>query len=154
MPEKVSQGQADKAAAEQRTAQVAAENKQQERDAGAKPDAATAAERLSAADQDTMPDVAVDPYPPYEDKSVAELRSAAEGRGVEINRDVEKAELVQRIRAKDPTNAALDFMTLEDLRSLASEKDVELDDEFVKAHLITELRAADTGVSNPGRHVL
>jgi hypothetical protein len=162
MAEKVSQGQADKAAAEARTADVAAENKQnaaqQRRESEAalegKPDDATAAERLTNAGPGAAMGVAVDPYPPYEAKSVAELRSAAKGRGVEINRDVEKSELVRLIRANDPGNAALDFMTLDDLRSLAGEKDVELGEEFEKAHLVTELRAADTGVSNSGQHVL
>lgn len=173
MAEKVSPGQADKAAAEARTADVAAENKQntaqQRRESQAaktagdqaadgnlegKPDDATAAERLTNADPGAAMGVAVDPYPPYEAKSVAELRSAAKGRGVEINRDVEKSELVRLIRANDPGNAALDFMTLDDLRSLAGEKDVELGEEFEKAHLVTELRAADTGVSNSGQHVL
>lgn len=151
MAEKASQGQADKAATEARTAEVAAENKQT---LEGKPDDASAAERLSNADPDAAMEVALDPYPPYEAKSVDELRSAAEARGVEINRDVEKAELVKEIRAKDPTNAALDFMTLEDLRALAADKGVELDDEFVKAQLVTELRAADTGVNNPGDHAL
>jgi hypothetical protein len=145
MAEKVNQGQADKAAAEQRTAQVAAE---------AQKDADTAAQRLTDATPAEAPAVAVDPYPPYGDKSADELKSLAEGRGVQINRDVEKAELVKQLRKKDPANAALDFMPLEDLRALAADKDVELPEEFVTAHLITELRAADTGVRNSGDHVL
>lgn len=185
MAEKVSQGQADKAAAEARTAQVGAENKQ---DAQARQREAAAAEKRqgsasaeggqddrnavreelakadSAADkfqqaqdagQEHADEVALNPYPAYEDREVSELKSAAEGRDVEINRDVEKAELVRLLRENDPRNAAgLDFMTLEQLRSLAGEKDVELGEEFLRAHLVTELRAADTGVNNPGDHVL
>lgn len=119
----------------------------------------TAAEKFRQAhdegDADVIGAVSLNPYPAYEDKDLGALKSAAEARNVEINRDVEKAELVSRIRAKDPRKAAgLDFMTLEQLRSMAGEKDVELPEEFVMAHLITELRAADTGVRNPGDHVL
>lgn len=188
MAEKVSPGQRDKAAAEERTAQVGAENKQDEqarqreaRAARQRQDRSTesaeqAEERRnqvredlaqadSAADKfrqaqdaddtDLVGEVALNPYPAYEDKSTDELRSAAESRDVEINRDVEKAEYVRLLREADPAGAAgLDFMTLEELRSLAGEKGVELGNEFVKAHLITELRAADTGVRNTGQHVL
>lgn len=187
MAEKVSPGQRDKAAAEERTAQVGAENKQDEQ---ARQREARAAERRqrerasespedaqerrnearrdldkadSAADKfrqaqdaddtDLADEVALNPFPAYEDKSADELRSAAESREVEINRDVEKAEYVRLLREADPANAAgLDFMTLEELRSLAGEKGVELGDEFVKAHMITELRAADTGVRNTGQN--
>lgn len=159
MAEKVSPGQRDKAAAEARTAEVGAENKQAEerrnqaREGLAQAD--SAADKFRQAqdvDSDLADEVALNPYPAYEDKSTDELRSAADGRGVEINRDVEKAELVKVLRAKDPANAAgLDFMTLEDLRGLAAEKGVELDDEFVRGHLVTELRAADTGVRGTGR---
>jgi hypothetical protein len=183
MAEQNSPGQRDKAAAEVRTAEVGAENRQEKatqtrqaraaekRQANQDGDPAerrneiradlakadSAADKLQQAqdvDTDLAGEVALNPYPEYEEKSTAELRSAAEGRNVEINRDVEKAELIRLIRAKDPTNVALDFMTVEELRSLASEKDVELGDEFVKAHLVTELRAADTGVNNRGDHVL
>lgn len=188
MAEKVSAGQQDKAAAEQRTAQVAAENKadeqarqreaaaaqrRQERAAESPEQAderrAQLQEQLSqadsaadkfrqaqdAGDSDVVGQVALNPYPAYEDKGVAELKAAAEGRDVEINRDVEKAEWVRLLRQKDPQNAAgLDFMTLEQLRSLGGEKDVKLPDEFVTAHLITELRAADSGVNNRGDHAL
>lgn len=117
----------------------------------------SAADKLRQAqdvDTDLAGEVALNPYPEYEEKSADELKSVAEGRNVEINRDVEKAELIRLIRAKDPTNVALDFMTVEDLRSLAGENDVQLGDEFVKAHLVTELRAADTGVNNRGNHAL
>lgn len=117
----------------------------------------SAADKLNKAadvDADLAGEVALNPYPEYEANGVDQLKSTADGRGVEINRDVEKAELVKLLRAKDPTNAALDFMTLEQLRGMAGEQDVELGDEFVTAHLVTELRAADTGVNNPGNHVL
>lgn len=108
-----------------------------------------------AGDSDVAAQVALSPYPLYESKDVDALKSAAEGRDVEINRDVEKAELVKLLRAKDRSlSASLDFMTLDQLRSLAGENDVELSEEFVRAHLVTELRAADTGVKNKGDHVL
>jgi hypothetical protein len=108
-----------------------------------------------AGDSDVIGAVALSPYPAYEEKELGALKSAADARNVEINRDVEKAELVRLIRAKDPQNAAaLDFMTLEQLRGRAGEQDVELGEEFVRAHLVTELRAADTGVKNSGDHVL
>jgi hypothetical protein len=116
--------------------------------------AADKLQKATDADADLAGEVALNPYPEYEANGVDQLRSTAEGRKVEINRDVEKAELVSRIRAKDPTNASLDFMTLEQLRGLAGEKDVALSEEFETAHLVTELRAADTGVNNPGQHVL
>jgi hypothetical protein len=188
MAEKVSPGQQDKAAVEQRTAQVGAENKQDEASrqrearaaerrqqrAGESPEQAderrakliedldkadSAKDRFDkaqdAGDSDVAGRVALSPYPLYEDKDLGDLKSVADGRNVEINRDVEKAELIRLLRQKDPQDSArLDFMTLEDLRSLAGEKDVKLSDEFVRAHLVTELRAADTGVNNPGDHVL
>lgn len=187
MAEKASPGQRDKAAAEQRTADVGAENKQDEdarlRESQAAERRQRAAETPEQARErraeligeldkaDSAKDrfekaqdagdtgvaglVALNPYPAYEDREVGELKAAAESRNVEINRDVEKAELVRLLREKDPQDSArLDFMTLEDLRSLAGEKDVKLSDEFVRAHLVTELRAADTGVKNSGDHVL
>jgi hypothetical protein len=117
----------------------------------------SAADKLQKAgdvDTDLAGEVALNPYPEYEANGVDALKSTAEGRNVEINRDVEKSELVRLVREKDPANTALDFMTLEQLRGLAGEKGVALSDEFVTAHLVTELRAADTGVNNPGNHVL
>lgn len=188
MAEKVSPGQQDKAAVEQRTAQVGAENKQDEQArlqesrvaekrrerAAESPEQAderrvkliedldqadSAKDRFDKAqdsgDSDVAGQVALSPYPVYEDRKVDDLKSLADGRKVEINRDVEKSELVRLLRASDPRDSArLDFMTLEDLRSLAGERDVKLGDEFVRAHLVTELRAADTGVKNTGDHVL
>lgn len=187
MAEKVSPGQQDKTAAERRTAQVGAENKQDEQarqreslaaerrqeQAAESPEQAderrvklieeldqadSAKDRFDkaqdAGDTEVAGLVALNPYPAYENRDVDELKSAAESRGVEINRDVEKSELVRLIRAKDPQDAAgLDFMTLEELRSLAGEKDVKLDDEFLRAHLVTELRAADSGGDNVGDQV-
>lgn len=156
-------------AAQSRTA-VAAEKRQQnaaddavtddERRTQVREDLAqadSAADKLQKAadvDTDLAGEVALNPYPEYEANGVDQLKSTAESRKVEINRDVEKSELVRLIRAKDPTNTALDFMTVEQLRGMAGEKGVELSDEFVTAHLVTELRAADTGVNNPGDHVL
>lgn len=189
MAEKVSPGQRDKAAVEERTAQVAAESKQdeqarqsesaaaqkrQQERAAESPEQAderraklvgeldgadSAADRFAkaqdAGDPNVAGAVALSPYPAYEDKDLGALKSAADARNVEINRDVEKAELVRLLRKKDPRDSArLDFMTLEDLRSLAGEQGVELGEDFVRAHLVTELRAADTGVKNTGDHVL
>jgi hypothetical protein len=157
---KFGQGQEDKAAAEHRTAQVAAENKaQQEQQQGESEQvkrqqelaqSKSAAEKVQrsvdAGDTDDVEaEVALDPYPAYEDRELSELRSEAESRNVEINRDVEKAHLVAKLRQTEgPTNPAYDLMPLEELRSAAKEKGVELDEEFERAHLVTELRAADT----------
>jgi hypothetical protein len=166
--DKFGPGQADKAAAERRTAEVGAENARAQEQAASQEqarrraaykspqesvdpqlvkrgaDGDSAAERVMAAEDLTgdAPEV-VDPYPAYEARSVEELRSLASSRKVEINRDVEKAHLVYLLRQKDPT-PAWDLMPLEDLRGQASEQDVELDPEWEQAHLITELRAADT----------
>lgn len=142
MTEKSGPGQADKKAAEDKTAQVAKENKEQTEAAAAEPRSSAEKVQQAESDDDTA-GVVVDPFPAYEDKSLAELRSAASARGVEINRDVEKAYLVAALRAMDPT-PAYDVMPLEQLREQATEKSVELDAEFEKAHLVTELRAADT----------
>lgn len=149
MTESSGPGQADKRAAEQRTAQVGADNRaaEQRRTAGSEPK--TAAEKVArsveAGDTDTVDEaVAVNPYPAYEELSLEELRSAAESRDVEINRDVEKAHLVHALRRAGNSSPEFDLMPLEELRGVAKERDVELDEEFEKAHLITELRAADT----------
>lgn len=157
-------GQRSKAAAEDKTAEVA------------RADAATQAEQAAAADEqhagaDQTPERAdgapdrregvvpeVDPYPDYDASDADELQSHADSRGVEINRDVEKAELIRVLREHDAqdgpgprqdtvTNlyASYDQMPLAELRALAGERDVELPAEFRKAHLVTELRAADSG---------
>lgn len=157
MTDKFGPGQADKKAAEQRTAPPAAENKeaqvsQQQQPENKKDESGpkTAAEKVQqsveAGDTDTADEaVLVDPYPAYDELSVEELRSAAKSRDVEINRDVEKAQLIHELRRQaDGTNPAYDLMPLDKLREVAKEKDVALDEEFEKAHLITELRAADT----------
>lgn len=160
-------GQSDKKAAEDRTAQVAAEKKAQEKQQKAESQPADAAaeqeqHERSLAEAPTAADkvqksiehgdtdaveyaVLADPYPAYEDKSVEELRSEAESRGVEINRDMEKAQLVAQLRKQqNPHNPSWDLMPLEKLRAAAKSEGVELDEEFEKAHLITELHAADT----------
>ncbi len=179
MAEKNSPGARNAAAAERATAAVGDENAREKvtaaqpagqgtettgdaktRRAAARDDLASAdsaADKLQQAGDagaDLAGEAALNPYPEYEAKDVDELRSAAEGRNVAINRDVEKSELVKILRAQDPGNNALDYMTLEQLRGLAGEKGVGLDDDFVKAHLITELRAADTGVSDLVQHAL
>jgi hypothetical protein len=146
-------GQADKKAAEQRTAQVAAENKaadQQERKTESAPKTAAekVAQSVEASDVGAVDEaVAVNPYPAYEEMSLDELRSAAESRGVEINRDVEKAQLIAELRRAGVASPEHDLMPLERLREAASGEDVKLPEEFEKAHLITELRAADTHTS-------
>ncbi|MGL5908600.1 MAG: hypothetical protein ACRCZP_01280 [Phycicoccus sp.] len=127
MTEKNGPGQADKKAAEQRTAEVAAT------------DAAEHVEETASGDAA----VVVDPYPAYEQRPLADLRALAKDRSVEINRDVEKAELVRLLRAKDPS-PAYDVLPVEALRKRAAELDVELPEDFERAHLVTELRAADT----------
>lgn len=139
MTEKTGPGQADKAAAEHRTAQVGAENRQPDRTAD---EPTTAAAKVEQADADDAT-VLVNPYPPYGEGSLEDLRSEAASRDVEINRDVERAHLVHKLRAADPT-AAWDLMPLEQVRSRAGEKDIGLDPDFETAQLITELRAADT----------
>jgi hypothetical protein len=155
MTDKFGPGQADKQAAEQRTAQVAAENQaaKQPAEQGRQGEAPkTAAEKVqqSAESGDTATvdeSVLVDPYPAYDEMSLDELRSAAGSRDVEINRDVEKAHLVSRLRAQEPHNPAYDLMPLKQLREKASGADAQMDEEFERAHLITELRAADTHTS-------
>lgn len=168
MTEQNGPGQRDKAAAEARTAEVAAAREadaraaRQERErreaATSGPgksvdpqlvkrgaDGDSAAERVQNADGDLTGDApeVVDPFPAYEARSLDELRSLAKSRKVEINRDVEKAHLVALLRGKEAT-PAWDLMPLEQLREKASENGVELDAEWEFAQLVTELRAADT----------
>lgn len=165
MTDRFGSGQADKAAAEQRTAQVAAENKpqgqqqpasqaeqQKARQEKAQQGPKSAADKLAEVDFEPVVsetsareiDPLVNPYPEYGDMPLEELRSLADSRNVEINRDVEKAHLLALLRAREPRNPTFNYMPLERLRSAAGEKDVKLDEEFEKAHLIGELRAADT----------
>lgn len=86
MTEKNGPGQADKKAADERTAQVARDNAQS---------AAELSTQIDAAD------AAVNPYPNYDMMPLDELRALAKDRGVEINRDVEKAHLITELRAAD-----------------------------------------------------
>lgn len=157
------QGQSDKAAAERRTAQVSAENAEQADQPAARIGTDQTPERADDAPGRRAVDAALDPFPDYDSKKTDELKSLADSRGVEINRDVEKAELIKKLRENDgkaedvpdgvegASNpyASYDVIPLEQLRSLADERDVELDEDFVRGHLVTELRAADTsgGVS-------
>ena len=85
MAEKASQGQADKKAAEDRTAEVGQE-------------ASSAAAKVLQVDP---ADAAVNPYPAYDFMTLEQLRDLAKERDVEINRDVEKAHLITELRAKD-----------------------------------------------------
>lgn len=144
MVEKTGQGQADKAAVEQRTAQVGAEDQRVATQGVERstPEPTTAAAKVEQADSDDAA-VLVNPYPPYGEASLDDLRAEAAARDVEINRDVERAHLVHRLRAADPT-PAWDLMPLEQVRAQAGEKDIGLDPDFETAQLITELRAADT----------
>lgn len=144
MAEKGSEAQADKKAVEEHTAEVAA---QTVKDAAEVPAGATA-EAVEA-------EVPESPFGDYDDKTVAQLKSLAKSRKVEINRDVEKAEWIRLLRAaggveQDPSEYpdnlkySYDVKTLEELRDLGAKQKVDLPDEFVRAHLVTELRAADT----------
>lgn len=100
MAETRSQGQTDKKAAEDRTAQVAADSaaerdRQQREAAEAEPRSAAAKSlQVDAAD-------AVNPYPNYDMMTLDQLRELAKSRGVEINRDVEQAHLITELRAAD-----------------------------------------------------
>lgn len=144
------QPQADKKPADQRAAQAPTPEKkpaeqQQERREAPKTAADKVRQSAEAGDTDTVDDdVLVNPYPGYDELSLEELRSAAESRGVEIPRDVEKAQLIAHLRAAGPANPSYDLMQLEQLREAAKGEGVELDEEFEKAHLITALRGADT----------
>lgn len=166
-------GQADKKAAEQRTAEVDEQNRQ---DAAQKDEEARQAveqtagtddtpERTDSAPERRAVDAVLDPYPEYESKTLEELRSLAAERGVEINRDVEKAVRIKLLRDADTkavergreverregnVYASYDVVPLEELRKLTGERDLELDEDFEIAHLITELRAADSGVAGTG----
>jgi hypothetical protein len=97
MTDKSGQGQADKRAAEERTAQVAAERQQADQPAG-QGQPRSAAEK---AQQVPRAGSADDPYPAYELMMLEDLRALATERGVEINRDVERAHLITELRAAD-----------------------------------------------------
>lgn len=79
-----SQGQADKKAAEDATARVGEET--------------TAAAKVLNTDP---ADASNNPYPAYDFMTLEQLRDLAKERGVEMNRDVEKAHLITELRAKD-----------------------------------------------------
>jgi len=156
--DKNSAGQPSKAAAEKRTAEVAQETAAEEAAVEQRAGTDQTPERTDGAPERRAVDATVDPYPDYDSQDVEHLQAHAESRGVEINRDVEKAELIRVLREHDTqdgpgpkqdgaTNpyASYDQMPLEELRRLADERDVELPAEFRKAHLVTELRAADSG---------
>lgn len=158
-----SKAQADKKAAEERTAEAAEQQARESVEQTAGTDQTT--QRTDSAPERRAVDAVLDPYPEYESKDRDELRSLAEGRGVEINRDVEKAMLIKLLRDADAKSiaksgqpekqggnvyASYDVMPLEEIRKVAEERGVELDEEFETAHLITELRAADSGVAGTG----
>jgi hypothetical protein len=144
MAEKGSEAQADKKSVEETTAEVADKTV---KEAAEVPAGATAAS--------TEADVPESPFGDYDDKTIAQLKSHAKSRGVEINRDVERAEYIKLLRASEgveqdpgeyPDNLkySYDVKPLEEIRDLAKKAGVELSEEFVRAHLVTELRAADT----------
>lgn len=141
MTNKTGQGQADKKAAEQRTADAAEAPGDTAGDAVVDTAAAQKVERIG--ETDAAGAAVINPFPAYETLALADLRSAAEARGVAINRDVEKAHLVMRLREKVP-DPAYDLMPLDQLRDEAGKHGIGLDAEFERAQLVTELRAADT----------
>lgn len=158
MTEKNGPGQRSKTAAEEKTAEVARDDAAAEVEQRAGTDQTP--ERADGAPERREVDASVDPYPDYDSLDVDELASHADSRGVEINRDVEKAELIRVLRENDAQDgpgpkqdsvsnpyASYDQMPLEALRKLADERDVDLPAEFRKAHLVTELRAADSGAA-------
>lgn len=159
MAEAGSKGQRDKAATEAATAAGAAQDEADARvraeESSGKRAEELRAEAASAADLSTQltPEAtAVDPFPAYDELDLEALRKLAKDRDVEINRDVEKAQLVHELREHDrkhrdadtPAPANYDLMGLEEVRELAADRGVELDPDFERAHLVTELRAADT----------
>lgn len=81
------QGQADKKAAEERTADVAQEN-----------EATSAAQKVLQVDAS---DAAVNPYPAYDFMTLEQLREVGKERDVELPRDVEKSLWITELRAKD-----------------------------------------------------
>lgn len=96
MAEKNSQGQVDKAAAENKTAEVG-QSDAARANSTAEPTAGAPVEKsLDASENDPK-----NPYPNYDFMTLESLRSLASERGVEINRDVEKAHLITELRAAD-----------------------------------------------------
>lgn len=93
MTDKNGPGQADKKAAEVKTAEVAAED-----GAGGQTEPTSAAAKALQVDP---AEASLNPYPNYDLMTLDQLRAVAKERGVEINRDVEKAHLVTELRAAD-----------------------------------------------------
>ena len=185
MSDKDSPGQTHQREAEDKTARQAAEDQREAQRRDAENRLQTAGDAIEAGkdlatrigtDQtperaddapDRQPvDAAADPFPNYAAAKVEELQALAQSRGVEINRDPLKAEIIRKLREADGEAissgetavqtgeagrpyASYDVTPLDQLFKLAEERDVKLDPKWVKAHLITELRAADTsgGVS-------
>lgn len=58
-------------------------------------------EKSAAVKSTTGAESTVNPYPNYDMLTVEQLRDLAEQRGVEINRDVERAHLITELRAAD-----------------------------------------------------
>lgn len=109
MPEKNSQGQADKAAVESKTAAVGQDANARSASTQDDPNAGKTVGADANNPDGSVPDEtkaennadASNPYPNYDFMTLEALRSLAESRGVEINRDVEKAHLVSELRAAD-----------------------------------------------------
>jgi hypothetical protein len=171
MAEKDSPGQRDQRAAEAKTAEVAAENQRNAEQQRPKTAADVDVAQVVGTDQtparsddapDRQPvDAAVDPFPNYGAQKVEDLEAQAQARGVEINRDPLKAEIIRKLRENDGEAisrgetlkqgggadrpyASYDVIPLDELLKLAESRGVDLDPGFKTAHLITELRAADT----------
>lgn len=90
MADKGSAGQADKAAAEAKTADVADD-----------PAARAASTPESTGVSASASDDPQNPYPNYDFMTLEDLQSLADERGVEVNRDVLKAHLITELRAAD-----------------------------------------------------
>jgi hypothetical protein len=101
MPERTSQGQADKAEAERKTAEVGAEQRQTEQDAERRQRAEASTSAAAKVLQVDPGEASANPFPAYDLMTLDQLREVASERGVEINRDVEKAHLITELRAAD-----------------------------------------------------
>lgn len=113
MAEKGSAGQADKAAAESKTAQVGASQPPQQtpqaqqgqaQGADTAPQGADANNPEGSVPADAQASQNTDsqnPYPNYDFMTLDKLQELADSRGVEVNRDVLKAHLITELRAAD-----------------------------------------------------
>jgi len=103
MTDSAGQGQADKKAAEERTAQVGRENRAQDEQSGKGSRAQDDQPRSAAAKvlKVDPSEAAGDPFPAYDLMTLDQLRELAKVRKVEMNRDVEKANLISEFRAAD-----------------------------------------------------